>query len=191
MPPAGREALGWRVFPCPTEKPAGTPLCACQGRNTPCSPLSPVLPLLWRVLESSNGHHGETGSETMWHSWGELWHCQRTGHGQSQLVCRQLLSTGILPSQGHQPASGQIPGSSSGRRGAALPVPGTVRLAHGWREHRALGHPGTPTRGGTSLPPNLPLPPRSHPGAAGPVPLATWLLPPAWITSLSVFFNFS
>ncbi|XP_030917411.1 ectonucleoside triphosphate diphosphohydrolase 7 [Geospiza fortis] len=54
-------------------------LHACQGRNVPCSPLSPMLPLLWRVLETGNGHHGETGSETTWHSWGELWHCRPTG----------------------------------------------------------------------------------------------------------------
>lgn len=72
---------GQRASPRPMEKekPDGNPPHACRGRDAPCSPLGPTLSPPQQLLESSNGHHGKTGSETTWCSWGELWHHRPTG----------------------------------------------------------------------------------------------------------------
>lgn len=173
VPPAGREALGWRVSPGPTEKPAGTALHAGQGQAVPCSPLSPTLPLLWRVLQTSNVHRGETGSETMWHCRGELWHCQPAGP-RPVPACLQAAPVHQHPSE-PGPLTCVRPDTwqQLWQRGAALPRARHRAAAHGWREHRALGHPRHPApAAGPGLPTAspaapTPLPPRR--GGAGTV----------------------
>lgn len=186
MPPAGREAHGecphvLLAFRC-TPARGGT----CPA--LPSAPCSPYCGRSWRRVMGTMARwapkpHGTPGASSGT--------ADPRGHSQSQFVCRQLLSTSILPSQGHRPASGSY--LAAAPAGAARPR-ARHRAAGSWLE-RAQGFrtPAAPRpRGGRDLPTATraaptPLPP----GLAGPVPLATWLLPPAWITSLSVFFNFS
>lgn len=155
------------MSPCPMEKPNGTPLHACQGQNNvPCSPLSPMLSLLWRVLETSNGHHGETGSETgsetTWRSWGELWHCQPTGP-RPVPACLQAAPVHQHPSE-PGPLTCFTPDTWQQlcRRGAVLPR-ARHRAAGSWLE-RAQGFRTSMAprpRGGTGPPYHQTC--RSHP----------------------------
>lgn len=71
-------------------------VCACQGRNVPALPSAPRSPYCGGSLRRVTGTTARRG--TAGTSSGTA---NPRSHGHSRLVRRQLLSTSILPGQGH------------------------------------------------------------------------------------------
>lgn len=184
------------------EKPDGTLLRSAEGGRRPVPSLAPRFPHHSSSLRRVTGTTARPTSKPRGAPRARSSTTDPRGCGRSWLPCVQLLSTSILPSQGHQPAPSRTPGSGSSRhRAGASPCP----APRSWRELGASGHPWHPSPAARQDQPRTPygqnsasFHPAPQPSVAGDsprppcaVPLATWLLPPAWITSLSVFFNFS
>lgn len=151
------------------EKPDGTLLRSAEGGRRPVPSLAPRFPHHSSSLRRVTGTTARPTSKPRGAPRASSSTTDPRGCGRSWLPCVQLLSTSILPSQGHQPAPSQTPGSGSSRhRAGASPCP----APRSWREQGASGHPWHPS----------PAPGRTSPGPPTDRtrPLSTPLPSPAW-----------
>lgn len=100
MPPGDRGPRGQRVSLCPTEKEKPNTRTS-RGRDVPCSPLGPTLSPPWRLIETSTGTMARWAPKPRGAP-GVSSSTDPRGRRRSWLVCGQLPSTGIIPSQGRR-----------------------------------------------------------------------------------------